>query len=143
MGRTFLSILALVIVPALSGYAIVESGRSFDVEMRGKPVSPQTGDPDGSGRAHLDVNPGRQEIAWSLTVTAIDTATAARLHRGVTGQNGPAVLAFQPPRTGASSGTLAVDRAVAIDILRNPRLYYVIVTTADYPDGALRGQLER
>jgi len=136
--------MVLGVAPALDGYAIVEAGRSFDVQLSGKATPPNAGDPDGSGQAHLDVNPGRQLITWSITVTAIDTANAAHLHRGLPGQEGPVVVTFDPPpRGGASADTVHVDRELALDILRHPRDYYVDVHTRDYPAGAVRGALER
>jgi len=145
MPRKLLAyLMVLGVAPALDGYAIVESGRSFDVEMTGKATPPNAGDPDGSGRAHLDVNPGRQLITWSISVTAIDSATAAHLHRGLPGQEGPVVVTFDPPPLGgASADTVHVDRDVALEILRHPRDYYVDVHTREYPAGALRGALER
>lgn len=141
--KLFVYALALGVAPAINGYAIVESGRSFDVELSGKAVAPDPGDPDGSGRAHLDVNPGRQEIAWSISVTAIDSATAADLRSGLPGQNGPVVVSFRAPRGGLASDTVHVDRGTALAILRHPRQYYVSVKSHEYPQGALRGQLER
>jgi hypothetical protein len=145
MLRKLLACLAVLgVAPAFSDSAIVESGRSFDVELTGKAAAPDVGDPDGSGHAHLDVNPGRQLITWSITVTAIDSATAAHLHKGLPGQTGPVVVTFDPPpRGGAASDTVQVDRALALDILQHPRDYYVDVHNRAFPADALRGPLER
>jgi hypothetical protein len=105
------------------------------------------GDPDGRGSATVLID--GTTVCWGITVTNISQPIAAHIHRGKRHQNGPVVVPLFPPLPtsgdpGASSGcTENVDAALARDIQRHPRRYYVNVHTADFPGGAVRGQLFR
>lgn len=117
-------------------------GRKFTVALEGEQVT-FGGDEDGTGTASIRINPGKAEICYTLTARMIDTATAAHIHEGPAGGNGPVIVDFAPPVSGMSSGCVSVDRALASEIIREPSDYYVVVHTADFPAGALRGQLDR
>jgi len=54
---------------------------------------------------------------------------------------GPVVVPLDAPTDGSSSGCATVDRALAKDIRQNPEDYYVNVHNAEFPAGAIRGQL--
>ncbi|HEY5877535.1 MAG TPA: CHRD domain-containing protein [Nakamurella sp.] len=112
--------------------------------MTGAQEVPGPGDPDGSGTAALRLNPGLGLVCFELTVTGIAPATAAHIHVGAAGAAGPVVVGLNPPpTTGASSGCVSADRAVIRAILVDPASYYVNVHNAQFPAGALRGQLGR
>ncbi len=42
-----------------------------------------------------------------------------------------------------SEGCVKVDRALALEILKRPADYYVNVHNAEFPGGAVRGQLAK
>ena len=68
-------------------------------------------------------------------------AIAAHIHKAPA-TTGPVVVPLTPPTSGSSSGTVQdVDRELAKEIVQDPDNYYVNVHNADYPAGALRGQL--
>jgi hypothetical protein len=105
-----------------------------------------SGDPDGTGEALLTVNLGQREICWQLSVTAITLpATASHIHRAAPGVRGGIVVPLSAPDgTGASAGCASgLDPALLHEILTSPASFYVNVHTADFPPGALRGQLDR
>ena len=122
-------------------------GVPFTVELTGAAeVSPTTGelnagDLDGSGTAHVTVNPGIGEVCWTIEVTGVEPITAAHIHKAPSATNGRVVVPFDP----WDSGCTTVDRALALDIVLYPSSYYVNVHNAEFspPAGALRGQLER
>ncbi|MBC2776495.1 CHRD domain-containing protein [Parasphingopyxis marina] len=101
------------------------------------------GDPDGSGTARITADATTNNICFALTVQAISQPTAAHIHRGARGEAGPPVLTLDPPLNGRSSRCYSVERTLAAAIIANPAGYYVNVHTADYPGGAVRGQLSR
>jgi hypothetical protein len=68
---------------------------------------------------------------------------AAHIHEAPAGQAGPVVVGLMPPTNGAASGCVSVARELARDILMNPANYYVNVHNAEFPAGALRGQLSK
>ncbi len=100
------------------------------------------GDPDGSGSALITLNVGRTRVCWELSVSDIAPATAAHIHSAPAGVNGAIVVPLSPPTTGSSSGCRdGVNPALIQAIIDFPENYYVNVHNADFPGGALRGQL--
>ncbi len=100
------------------------------------------GDPNGMGEAYV-FSTGGGVVCYVLEVENIETATAAHIHEGVAGQNGPVVLSLTAPATGESAGCIDTgDADLAADItLRESAEYYVNVHNAEYPGGAVRAQL--
>ncbi|MGH2586768.1 MAG: CHRD domain-containing protein [Dehalococcoidia bacterium] len=118
-----------------------DGGRPFTTALSGAAEVPGPGDPDGSGTASLRLNPGQGEVCFTLTVSGIAPATAAHIHVAPAGVAGPIVVPLTPPTSGSSSGCATADRTLIREIIRNPEAYYVNVHNADFPAGALRGQL--
>jgi hypothetical protein len=115
-----------------------QGGAKFKTSLTGAAEIP-TGDPDGSGTAVITVNPGRSRICWTINWQGIDAPTAAHIHIGLAG-TAPAnnvVLPLSP----IASGCASVTRTLADAIRKSPASYYVNVHNANYPAGALRGQL--
>ena len=144
-ARTQLAGAALAVV----GVATLGTVPSAAADGGGRPLSTALtgaaevlgGDPDGTGTATLRVNPGQREICYTLTVTGIEPATAAHIHEAPAGVAGPVVVPLEAPTDGSSSACAAVERELALEILKNPEDYYVNVHNKTYAPGALRGQL--
>lgn len=137
-------ILALAGLCALALAAPVmgaNGGKKLSTDLNGSEEAPGPGDPDGSGFATLRLNPGLEQICYSITVSDIEPATAAHIHEGDAGTAGPIVVTLDPPADGSSEGCESADRALVKDIMKNPSDYYVNVHNEDFPAGALRGQL--
>ena len=117
------------------------TGKRLQTDLVGSEEVPNPGDPDGSGTAVLRINSGQEQICYTLEVTGIAPATGAHIHEAPAGKAGPVVVHLTPPTDGTSSGCEDVDRALAKDIRKNPEDYYVNVHNAEFPRGALRGQL--
>ena len=71
----------------------------------------------------------------------IGDVTAAHIHRGAAGVAGPPVVTLDPPDDNDSDDCDTVDDALVDEIRTNPGGFYVNVHTADYPNGAIRGQI--
>jgi hypothetical protein len=100
------------------------------------------GDPDGSGDATVRLIPSREKICYTLTVSGIAPATMAHIHKAPAGQNGPIFKALKAPTDGSSEGCARLSRKKIKMINNNPEGFYVNVHNEDFPNGALRGQLE-
>ncbi|WP_437596633.1 CHRD domain-containing protein [Sorangium sp. So ce590] len=111
--------------------------------LTGQDEVPGPGDPRGSGTARLTFDLVRGEVCFDLTVAGIAPAVAARVHEGRAGHAGRGVITLMPPTGGSSSGCVSAARDDMSALLTAPERYYVAVRTADFPDGALRGQLSR
>ena len=131
--------LALLLAPAAQA-----GGRPFTVDLTGEAEVnaagvPDQGDLDGVGTATLTVNPGRGEVCWEITVDGVAPILAAHIHVAPATAAGPVVVPLNPYEGGCTT----VDRELARAIVQDPSSYYVNVHNADFPAGALRGQLER
>jgi hypothetical protein len=144
-ARFAVLILLVVGVAALVLSATIpasDGGRPFTTTLTGAAEVPGPGDPDGSGTASLRLNPGQGEVCFELTVTGIAPATAAHIHVAPAGVAGPVVVPLTPPTSGSSSGCVSASRELLLAIIQEPEAYYVNVHNAEFPAGALRGQLE-
>ena len=144
MRRTWSSVCVALVV-SLVALTIVTTGMASgapqSATLSGAAEVPGPGDADGSGSASLRLNPGQGEICYELAVANIAPATAAHIHVGDAGVAGPVVVPLAPPTGGSSSACAAVDRDLVLAILKNPAGYYVNVHNAEFPAGAVRGQL--
>lgn len=112
------------------------------VSMTGLQVTPGPGDPDGNGTVEIRLVPRSGSICWNLYARAVGTATAAHIHRGTAGMNGPPVLTLATPdANGRSQGCAIVDPNLAREIGMAPQEFYVNVHNETLPQGAIRGQL--
>ena len=118
-----------------------DGGRPITVQMTGAAERPGPGDPDGSGTAVFRVNPGQGEVSYTLTVRNIAPANAAHIHRAPSTDPGPIVVSLAAPTNGSSSGCAPISRDLAKELIQNPAAFYVNVHNAEYPAGAVRGQL--
>jgi hypothetical protein len=91
----------------------------------------------------VTLNQGQSEICFEITVSGIAPATAAHIHVAPAGVAGPVVVPLTPPTSGSSSGCVSVDPGLIKAIRQNPSAYYVNVHNADFPAGAVRGQLSK
>ncbi|WP_338676972.1 CHRD domain-containing protein [Streptomyces sp. SCSIO 30461] len=104
----------------------------------------KVGDPDGQALAEL--RPDGTAIDYGYAWLDIQSPSKGHLHKGVPGRNGDVVFDFfdRPVPDGifAVSGRLeGLDRATVNRVRDNPRGYYANLHTAEFPDGAVRGQL--
>lgn len=137
-----LAALALVAAPYAFA-ADADGGRPITVTMNGAAEAPGPGDPDGSGTASFRINPGQTEVCYELAVTAIGPATAAHIHRAPAGSPGPVVVPLAAPTNGSARACATVDRALAKELMQSPQAFYVNVHNAEFPAGAVRGQLSK
>ena len=107
------------------------------------------GDPNGRGEAYVfGIDGDPRTLCYVLTVSKIETATAAHIHEAAAGSNGPVVVNLARPADGNAADCLTegeqgkfVGASTVAEILANPQDYYVNVHNAEYPGGAIRGQL--
>ncbi len=130
----------IALVALTSTAAAIGGGAKRSTSLSGAEEVPPA-DPDGTGFALITLNVGQATVCWELTVANIEPATAAHIHRAPAGVNGPVVVPLSPPTTGTSSGCTTANPVLIQDIIDNPEQYYVNVHNAQFPGGAVRGQL--
>lgn len=116
---------------------------TYTAELRGS-NEVHRGDLDGSGMAEVSFADELKRVCWDLNdLEGLGPVTGAHIHRGAAGVDGPVVLAFKQAYEGGwrgcSSDTAWVQQAFS-EGLSN---YYVNVHTAEFPKGAIRGQLRQ
>jgi hypothetical protein len=145
--------IAAVAIVALPASGTAPQGSAFFAIMDGEHEIPDA-DPDGYGT----FSGGFRELAgpntsfcWALTVFRIGTPNNAHIHQG--GPNtasGPIRIPLNPLPTSGLSGRSAncqnvpdtVANAIKQSVAANPTAgYYINVHTAQFPGGAVRGQL--
>jgi|EndMetStandDraft_7_1072992.scaffolds.fasta_scaffold06671_5 CHRD domain-containing protein len=104
------------------------------------------GDEDGEGSFAL--TGGSTTICFAYVVKSIETPVAAHIHKAKAGKNGDVVVPLTPIPDAGDPGTTSgcvqdLDAALVEDIVEHPTKYYANVHTADFPDGAIRGQLQQ
>lgn len=109
--------------------------------LNGANESPGPGDTDGTGTATISLNPAAGEVCYTISVANIAAATAAHIHTGAAGVAGPVLVGLAPPASGTISGCTSASPATVQGIAANPGGFYVNVHNAEFPNGAVRGQL--
>jgi hypothetical protein len=147
--RTFALIAAAVSAGSLSACATVEeviaenTTSTYRATLTGG-QEPGGGDRDGAGSAEISISDNFGQICYDLNnVRNIGPITGAHIHRGAPGVNGPVVFTLRPANEGGYKGCTDGSEWTQDRIENDPALFYVNVHTADYPDGAIRGQLRR
>jgi CHRD domain len=141
--RTLISAAALAAGLVLAGCETVADATEEGVtaSLTGSQEVPGPGDPDGSGTAEITVANAESQVCYELDVQGIAPATAAHIHRGTAGVAGPPVVTMEAPTDGSSDGCITVPQNLADEIEANPAVFYVNVHNAEFPEGAIRGQL--
>lgn len=118
-----------------------DSPHSMTIDLSGGAEVPGPGDTDGSGTANLKLDHAKGELCYDISVKGIEPPTAAHIHAGAAGKSGAVKVAFKKAADGAWKGCVSADKTLLDDLMKKPGEFYVNVHTADFPNGAIRGQL--
>jgi hypothetical protein len=119
------------------------AGQPLKATLSG-PAEKPPGDPHGAGSATFHLDSAKGQVCYDLQVSKIATATMAHIHKGASSEVGPPVIPLKSPdKAGKSSGCAPADAKLLTAIQQNPGAYYVNVHNAEFPGGAVRGQLSK
>ena len=130
-------------LPALSlaGRNTVEVGAKLD----GKNEVPGPGS-KGKGEIQVFLKAKKEKVCFNLQVDKLDTITAGHIHKGTEDVAGPVKVTLidsQIEGTGTYEGCVTKVKSKLIKKIASvPEKFYVNIHTLDYPDGAIRGQLQ-
>ena len=136
--------LALVGCATVKEAAVEAVADSYHAELTGaKEVG--GGDPDGSAKAEISVSDRLNQVCWDVKdVRNFGAVTGAHIHKGPVGVNGPVVVMLTKSSEGAWKGCADRGSEWTQDMIKaNYSGFYVNLHTAEYPNGAIRGQLHR
>jgi hypothetical protein len=150
-------VLSLALAIGLLGGASVASAADGTVRLRADLTGAQEvppADPDGSGKAKVDINVDAGEVCFDIKIDDTGTPNRGHIHVGEAGVNGGIVVPFfelaavpADPRNdeieqGRIQDCVSADPALLAQIVANPEGYYVNLHNARFPGGAIRCQLE-
>lgn len=131
--------LGLILILTVPAFAQVTT---LTATLLGANERPNPGDADGSGFAIVHLDRASGTVRYALVVRDISPPAGAHIHRGGADVAGGVVVDFAPSWfNGTAVGTANASAALIDEILANPAGFYVNVHNADYPGGAVRGQL--
>jgi len=100
------------------------------------------GAPEGNGAFRAEVNTETGDFCYTLYAEKTSAPTMAHVHIGAAGSNGAPVITMDVTGRG-SDMCIAVEPDKLKPIVANPAGFYVNIHTADFPGGAVRGQLTK
>jgi hypothetical protein len=150
-----LSMLSLGISSLTSHLVAGASEQKYTAKLSGKEEVPPNESP-ATGLAWVKTM--NETVGYKVNVTDIDKATAAHIHFGEAGKNGPIILTLykSDKPTELKNGTLGEANVTASNLegpmkgkaitdlvtaMKNGTTY-VNVHSTDFPDGEMRGQLK-
>ena len=137
------TLLLLLVVSWAAAQQDKHGGRPLTATLTGPAEVPGPGDADGAGTGTITLNHGQGQVCYELTVSNIATATAAHIHIGGPTVAGDVVVGLEAPADGSSKGCVNLDKEKILAIMKDPGNYYINVHNAEFPDGAVRGQLTK
>lgn len=144
--------LGVVLMLALLSIVNVQAAASKTIYLDWHAVVPAgSGDPNMFGDGTVSINAGQSQICYDLRVFVYPgdgsnwPPPSTGIYQGVAGSNGPRVVDLQPDYSAGPevSGCVGVSSALAHSIQKNPSRYYLLITSINHPDGAVRAQLVR
>ena len=138
MGKRLiiLGVFAVAIAVPMLAFA---GTKPVSAKLTGKAETPK-GDPNGSGMVVVQLDKAKGKVCWAFSnIKNIGTPMAAHIHKGKKGVAGPVVIPLGAAYK--AKGCIAAKKHDIGDILEHPDRYYVNVHNAQFPNGAIRGQL--
>ena len=136
------SLLLPAVLAAIASLALATAALAAPIGFSADLANGGDGDEDGSGTATITIDPDTGEVCYDLTVESIEPVTASHIHIGAEGESGDVVVPLDVDGfEGSSSDCVDASDADLDAIIANPAGYYVNIHTADFPAGAIRGQL--
>lgn len=140
--------LAIVFILAMAVGLVVsqekeQGGRPISATLTGAAEVPGPGDTDGAGTFKGTINVGQGQVCYELTVSNIAAPNAAHIHIGGPTEAGDVVVTLKTPVEGTAKDCVSVEKDKIQALIKDPTKYYVNVHNADFPDGAVRGQISK
>ena len=129
-----LAVMALAAAPAGAQKTALRAAMTAEEEV------PSPGPAGARGTALVEIDEAAGQLCYQLAYEGIGEPTAAHIHEGEAGVAGPVVVDLDIAKNGPEA-CVPVDPTELGHITGDPGGHYVNGHTADYPKGAIRGQL--
>jgi hypothetical protein len=134
----------VLVVPALSGAAAT---KTLTATLKGKEEVPGPGDKNGKGEAVVTTKAKKGKVCFELEFSQIENPVAGHIHKGASGVAGAVKVTLFEDSAGIPGPTAEgcvgdLRKKLVRNIGRTPEKYYVNLHNGEFPDGAIRGQLQ-
>jgi hypothetical protein len=156
MKKILLRLAIFSVTVLFASLATAAGNGSFKASLSGNEAVPRV-KTKAKGDAVFHLSKDGKELTYKLTVNDIEDITAAHIHMGKKGKNGPPVafLFAGPEKKGMENGVLSEGTLTDKDLigpLKGKSIHslvntikaggaYVMVHTEKHPEGELRGQI--
>lgn len=89
----------------------------------------------------VTVEPGSTKVCFKMTILGVDDISAAHIHEGGPDSAGPIAVTLTTPKGKDTEGCVSTTVSIIEALEKETRAFYVNVHSAEFPDGAVRGQL--
>lgn len=129
----------------IRGQFVCETDLDYEVAFNGDQVVPASGaNAVAFGAIHFPL--GSRDVVYAFTVRGLSgPVTSIGIYEGQPGEDGPLVVSIPNPfGIGFIQGLILLDTVDEPDFLRKARegRYYILVKTANFPNGEIRGQIK-
>jgi hypothetical protein len=136
---------AALLAPVGSAAGKHKGKKTYTTKLKGSNEVPGPGDPDGKGKATIRLSSKRDRVCFTIETKRIAPPDKGHIHVGDSKTAGPVFITLftTASKKKVRHGCVAATDAQIDAIRANPAGYYVNVHNAEFPNGALRGQLRR
>src|ERR1700704_5337582 len=97
LRKIMLSIFVLALALLTFAHLAAAAEMHAKANLTGAAEVPGPGDNNGSGTVQVTLNSDKNEVCYDLTLTKLDDATAAHIHEGAVGKDGPVKVGLDAP----------------------------------------------
>lgn len=149
-SRTVALAFAIAVPAVVSGCATAEEAIVEAVAdtqratLTGAEIVSSSGDRDGYAKAEVSIANTLDQICYDINdIRNLSNITSVSINRGLRGQTGPSVLRFDTANEGGWKNCVKRSEWLEDKLEFQPGNYYVQISTTEFPQGAIRGQLMR
>lgn len=147
LRRCVVFALAVLCAMVFTVPATAASSKIVSTKLTGKEVVPPVYT-KGRGKIEIKLDPSMETICFELTTRDLSSPiTEVHIHQGLPGTDGPRRAQLVPVMEGKSEGCALTEPNRTENLIRviskHPERFYVAVHTVEFPEGEVRGQLER
>lgn len=133
--------LALGACATLEEAAVEAVSKTHRATMTGADVVTSNGDRDGYARAELSISNELDQICYDVNdIRNLAPITSLTINRAPRGQVGPVVIRVDKANEGGWKNCIKRAEWLERSFEYRPGAYYIQVSTAEFPNGAIRGQ---
>lgn len=140
-------LLGLLGAAALAGCATLEEAaveavsKTHRATLAGAEIVTSGGDRDGYARAELSISDELDQICYDVNnLRNVGPITSLTINRGARGAVGPAIIRVDRANEGGWKNCVSKSEWLERSFEYSPGAYYIQVSTAEFPNGAIRGQ---